>query len=230
MANNVPVDKQQLIAYLKGLSAEQKAAVAKRSYYHANKFCKIVLVKRDDGSSVRLHVWHADPDFVMNPHDHGWRFTSHILHGKLADTHFEQQTDEEKPQTTDKQTTDNQSRAAKERPQATEEKGVKYTRYVMDLTRRDGASHFETGDSVTLAQTGTYVRRVGTQYTLEPHIVHVSQAVVDDTVTLVDQEPITKSSNYVYALRPLVAEEKRASLTSAELETILAHIIQLLSK
>jgi len=65
---------------------EYLAAVARRSYFHANRFEKIVLAWVGDfGPKLRLHIWQSEEFETsgLHIHDHAWDFASIVLSGAL---------------------------------------------------------------------------------------------------------------------------------------------------
>lgn len=85
---------------LKTIASEPRLAssVARRSYWHANGFAKLV-IHESRSFSLRLHVWPkitgaggwADVD--MNVHTHRWEFSSVVLCGGLEVEDFEEVAD-----------------------------------------------------------------------------------------------------------------------------------------
>jgi hypothetical protein len=73
---------------------ELLAAVAQRSYIHANGFAKIVLARSDNGQEqLRLHIWpeSSTPD-PGDTHDHRWSFVSLPLLGTFSEGRFTETT------------------------------------------------------------------------------------------------------------------------------------------
>jgi hypothetical protein len=79
--------------FLLGIARNENviAAVARRSSVHANGFVKVVL-ERERGMALRLHVWHADKardtELEENIHDHVWAFASVVLIGQLDEERY----------------------------------------------------------------------------------------------------------------------------------------------
>ena len=63
--------------------------VASSSYLHDNGFYKIVLRRNCSSSlTLRLHFWSGRDYLEGNVHNHRWRFSSLILHGKIVEEIF----------------------------------------------------------------------------------------------------------------------------------------------
>jgi hypothetical protein len=77
--------QEHLRSYLHGLLQEERAlaAVAARSYKHANGFTKIVLLQ-SSWYKVRLHIWWPEVDAAEHIHEHRWWFASTIVSGTMT--------------------------------------------------------------------------------------------------------------------------------------------------
>lgn len=162
--------------YLKRIlnDSQMLEQVRTNTHLHPFQFTKMVLIKCDDGSHTRLHIWHKPPP-VETPHNHGWDFTSCVLTGALRNTKYSRLTD------------------------ATDTGDIVMDEYHMDLSIDDKQYHLQCHKShVPLAISSQITYNSGQQYFQTYDELHSSHPTESGTITLVKVGPLKSTSNIVF--------------------------------
>lgn len=192
------LDARTLITYLEKLTDEEKEAIRVRSYRHPNGFVKIVLRKNSDGSLFRLHYWLKELAMEQNCHDHGWHFTSKILRGALTNMNY-----------TKREQTD------------VDDVDAAVYEYTMDLSKHDRKLHVTRSEQkymLEIESERTY--RAGDVYQLSPDVIHKGHPRQEDTITVVRQEPLSKSCCHLYTTDEVPDGHRFDPISTHELNNI----------
>lgn len=187
-----------LAALLQRLSSDAAgaAAVAQRSYHHANGFYKIVLAA-DAAFKLRLHIWFAGSDAEENIHDHRWWFASRVLHGELHSELYEE---------------------------CAGAQGREYDEYLYLGRRGDAPPQKQLLGRTRLCRAAQGVRRAGEGYVLKPGVLHRITGIgaAPATATLLCQAAPARDWNRLLPARDIEPDLTQRFLTGPALLGVLA--------
>jgi hypothetical protein len=191
-------DRQAFDGWLLSFDDPTRARdVAQRSYWHPNRFAKLVLQAGRE-HKVRLHVWPAGSHRLgeSNPHGHRWNFASTVLCGEgLQDTHFVEA-----------------------------ESGIEYDRY--QYTGGNAAGAVTKTGSVRLAKRKSRIRDGGDRYVLDTSVVHTVQPLGTSLIaTLVVQGASLLGSTPVYGIPGVAVDEPGRSISADEVRELISGVV-----
>ena len=183
-----------LATFLSNLSEEDKDRIQSQSYQHPNGFVKIVLKRNPDGSMYRLHYWLNELAMDQNYHNHGWNFTSKILHGSLKNINY-----------MSRQNADGA-----------------FFKYTMDLTKHNGVTNiFKSDAKFDLLEESTQIYNAGDIYDFDSRVIHKGIPLEENTITFVHQWPLSRTECQIYAPSDLPSGQRYDPISREKLDAIL---------
>lgn len=193
--DQVVEDPRRLVRWLGDFDV---AAVAERSYWHPNRFAKLVL-HVGPRVRVRLHVWRPGSERrgETNPHGHRWHFASTVLCGDgLRSTEYEESDESGHP-------------------------------YVKCRWVGGGPTSSPTPvDRVFLRVCDTHVVRAQDRYAVTTGTIHTIDPLGTDLVaTLVVQGPPRMAAADVYCAADMQADAAGRSISPGDVDDLLRAVL-----
>jgi len=196
-------DYDNLVNHLKNLSNEDKLIICSRSYKHPNGFVKIVLKYNEDGSCIRIHYWLKELVMEQNYHNHGWCFVSKIINGSLKNITYS------KCESNNLDT---------------------YNEYILDLTKHNKKINITKSNiKYDLIQNSEQIYNKNDIYHLEPDVIHKAYHLEENTITIIKQESLSKTSCNIYTQTDISNEHVYENISLFELNNVIDIIIKMLS-
>lgn len=180
--------------FLSNLSNDEKSLIQSKSYKHPNGFVKMILRKNEDDSFFRLHYWLDELALDQNYHDHGWNFTSKIINGSLKNINYYKS-----------EAIDTNINALYE--------------YKMDLTKHNKKLNItKSHNKYIMIKESEQIYKQNDIYYLDSNIIHRTIPIVENTITLMKQEPLTKSLCHLYTLDDISDGHRFENISMKELD------------
>lgn len=191
-----------LYNFISSLTHDEKTFIQSRSYKHPNGFVKIILKKNNDGSYFRLHYWLNELALDQNYHDHGWNFTSKIINGVLKNINYY-------------------------KSPSTDENAL--YEYEMDLTKHNRKLNITRSEiKYDMIQESEQIYTKDDVYHLSSDIIHKAHPLIEHTITLMKQEPLSKSKCYLYTLDEINNGHHFENISMKELDEIFDFTIKVI--
>lgn len=201
-------DSCVLLNYLKNLSEQDKINIQQKSYTHPNGFIKIILRKNDDGSYFRLHYWINNYEDV-NFHNHGWNFKSKIINGVLKNMNYSKHLLNMSNEINSNET---------------------YFEYVLNLTGNNNKINADNSkDKYILIKETEEIYDKNCTYYQEANIIHKAVSLSNDTITIIKQEPLSRTQCEVYSLNKIDINTHYDYISLDELNKIIDHVINIIN-